>query len=836
MRSWTILSKVILIPFLVFFVGIYFFYEYKFTDLKNIYYQQNSKEIAANIENILFASKLTNQEKLSIIKKAFINNQVKLITNNNIDLLSSNSPIKHKHYFQYDHKPQNNSLDVTEIKIFLNRNNEFSYNNLYYSQFFLIFLTSFIFLLFVNYIMHYDWEKIVYYMSDIVNNNDKKPVVKSYFFANIIPYLKKIADNIDDSKTTIIKNEEQASNDLRKSLATIELQNIELKIARSEAEKATKIKSEFLANMSHELRTPLHGIIGFINLIKKTKLEPEQIEYINNLDRSANLLLSIINDILDFSKLEAKKLQLSETEIDLRQVIEDTISMIAPISHEKNIELVPFVYDDVPTIIKSDAIRIKQVISNLVSNALKFTAKGSVIIRVMLEQKIKNNVSIKVSISDTGIGMTQIEQENLFKSFSQANTGTTRKYGGTGLGLVICKKIVANMGGKIGFISKENKGSTFWFTFKAIYSEEHSENNYKNQIKGKTIILYEKHNVSMLMFNHLLTYLGANVINCSSNKDIFMHEDKNIDMVLYSCQDLQIPKISELIKKIKKTFNAQAGVLVNSTDYKIHTAIFSQGADLCMSKPIYRTKFYSEICEILLKPGLAKAQINPNKVITAIAVDDNENNLKIIAAMLEELGISVVKCRSGNEAIISVNRNICDFILMDIDMPVMDGFETTKKIRNLRGKLSKLPIIALSAHSKNTTYNKKDLKYFDDWLIKPVHDYELRAIINKWVTLKEKFSNDPPISTTPNSKTLNLEKEVLSELPDYKTTINTLYKQNKFKDLKDFAHKIRGSVVYTSFDKLLKDLKDIEYSCNHNNLEKINKKLTDFNKHCDELI
>lgn len=260
---------------------------------------------------------------------------------------------------------------------------------------------------------------------------------------------------------------EQATADLRQTLETIEIQNIELEMARKEAETASRIKSEFLANMSHEIRTPLNGVIGFINLLMKTKLDARQSDYLSTIQKSATSLLSIINDILDFSKIEAGKLTLENVPTDLRECVEDALMIMAPTAQEKHLELVPMMYSDVPEKVMTDNLRLKQIITNLVNNAIKFTDSGSVIVRVMLEKEMEKEVILCVSITDTGIGLSKEEQKTLFKAFTQADATTTRRFGGTGLGLVISKRLVQQMKGEIDVESEPGKGSTFWFTFVA---------------------------------------------------------------------------------------------------------------------------------------------------------------------------------------------------------------------------------------------------------------------------------------------------------------------------------------------------------------------------------
>ncbi len=326
----------------------------------------------------------------------------------------------------------------------------------------------------------------------------------------------------------------QYNDELQETLETIEVQNVELDLARKEALEASRSKSEFLANMSHEIRTPLNGIIGFSNLMLSSRLTTQQYDYVSTIEKSSQGLLTMLNDILDFSRMEAGKLELDPQPVSLREIVEDVMTFMAPAAHGKSLEIVHFIYDDVPENIIIDGQRLKQILTNLISNAIKFTSYGSVAVRVMLDQEGKPHqkessdepLTLRISVADTGIGLTREQHHKLFHAFAQADASRTRKAGGTGLGLSICKNLVEQMGGEIGLESDLGQGATFWFTFKTTLNDKNSEptahdgseqkNIVPTLLNGRKVLLVEPHELTRLSIFHLLDKLGANITATAS--------------------------------------------------------------------------------------------------------------------------------------------------------------------------------------------------------------------------------------------------------------------------------------------------------------------------------
>jgi two-component system sensor histidine kinase BarA len=411
-----------------------------------------------------------------------------------------------------------------------------------------------------------------------------------------------MAEALENAHQELHHKVEQATLSLRRTLETIEVQNIELEISRRAAESANKVKSEFLADMSHEIRTPLNGVVGFIQLLQKTELNQKQQEYARTIQTSANNLLAILNDILDFSKMEAGKLRIERSVMDIRDCIEETLNLLAANANEKNITLIPLIYADIPRHIVSDPLRIKQIITNLVSNAIKFTEKGSVIIRVILEDKALSQATIRIQITDTGIGLSEEEQKILFQAFNQTKRGFTHKFGGTGLGLVICKKLVEQMGGSIGVESAPQKGATFWFTFQAeLYKDTSTTITLPTPIFSGTpakplqsisVLAVDDNPENLKLIRILLEDMGIQVTTAPNGKTAINAIHQTVfDLIL---MDIRMPDMngieaSKAIRDIEKTHHRKPTPIIALTAYALSSekdALLKTGVNDYLTKPI----------------------------------------------------------------------------------------------------------------------------------------------------------------------------------------------------------------------------------------------------------
>jgi len=542
---------------------------------------------------------------------------------------------------------------------------------------------------------------------------------------------------------------EEIREDSLDSLETIEIKNIELDQARKDALQASKIKSEFLANMSHEIRTPLNGIIGFSNLLSRTQTDLRQKEYLNHILGASETMLGIINDILDFSKIEAGMMVLEEAPLNVRQHLDDCLSMFAPVAHRQNISLLGMVYDDVPLRVSTDPLRLRQLISNLLSNALKFTSQGEVVLRVMLDDsddlvdfeelavpEVGKLCPIKFSVTDTGIGLSEDQRQRLFQAFTQADTTQTRQFGGTGLGLAICKQLVHQMGGKIDLESIEGKGSTFWFTLPMRVQEIALEPT--PWLIGKTLGVLESHRLTNQAWSHQLKAWGAQVQSWSSPEQIpDKLSSKDVAAVLIGMDARQVKQQSWLNclaqLRVQKLPNL---LLVNTSEPETHAYLRRQSGGQLLTKPITVPELRQAVQELLdptVLQASQKAVVINNTAPTVLVVDDTPSNLLLLVTLLKELGFTTLEARDGEQAVQRVEQQKIDLVLMDIHMPGISGVEATQQIRALGHQYRTLPIVATTAHAvveERSTWLQAGI---NDVLIKPINEKLLTDLLQRWL-------------------------------------------------------------------------------------------------------